>query len=49
MTCLANVGVVLNQRRRRLTDFELAMGFDVRPALNRNWVGRPTSCVRGTS
>ena len=44
-----SVGVVLGQRRRQLTGIELAMGCDAGPTLHRNRVGRPTSCVRGTS
>ena len=39
------VGVVLSQRRTQLTGIEPAMGCDSGPPLNRNWVGRPTSCV----
>ena len=27
---------------------EPTMGCDAGPTLNQNWVGRPTSCVRGT-
>ena len=41
----ASVGVVLSQRRTQLTGIEPGMGFDSGPPLNRNWVGRPTSCV----
>ena len=44
---------VLGQRRRRLTrrltGIKPAMGCDAGPTLNRYWVGRPTSCVRGIS
>ena len=40
---------MLGQRRRRFVSIELAMGWDAGPTLNRNWVGRPTSCVRGGS
>ena len=36
-------GLVLGQRRRRLTGIEPAMGCDAGPTLNRNLVGRPTS------
>ena len=43
------IELVLGQRRRQLTSIELAMGCDDGPTLTRNWVGRPTSCVRGTS
>ena len=52
-TCLRKVysrpsdGLVLGQRRRRLTDIEPAMGCDAGPTLNRNLVGRPTSSVQG--
>ena len=35
--------------RRQLTVNEPAMGCDAGPKLNRNWVGRLASCVRGTS
>ena len=41
-----SVGLVLWQHRRRLTIIEPAMGCAAGPTLNRNWVGRPTSCVR---
>ena len=34
-----SVGVVLGQRRRRLTGIEPAMGCDAGPTLNRNRVG----------
>ena len=50
-TCLRKVynrpsdGLVLGQRRRRLTGIEPAMGCDAGPTLNRNLVGRPTSSV----
>ena len=40
-----SVGVVLDLRRRRFVGIEPAMGCDASPTLNRNWVGRPTSCV----
>ena len=42
-------GLVLGQRRRRLTGIESAMGYDAGPTLNRNLVGRLTCSVRGTS
>ena len=45
----SSVGVVLGQRRRRLTGNKPAMGYDAGPTLNMNWVGMPTSCVQGTS
>ena len=54
-TCLRDVysrpsdGLVLGQRRRRLTGIELAMGYDAGPKLKRHLVGRPTYSVRGTS
>ena len=54
-TCLRKVysrpsdGLVLGQCRRRLNGIEPAMGCDAGPTLNRNFVGRPTSSVRGTS
>ena len=54
-TCLRKVysrlrhGLVLGQRRRRLTGTEPAMGYDAGPTLNQNLVGRPTFSVRGTS
>ena len=38
-------GLVLDQRRRRLTNIDPAMGFDAGPTLNRNLMGRPTSSV----
>ena len=50
-TCLRNLysrpsdGLVLGQRRRRLTVIEPAMGCDAGPTLNRNLVGRPTFSV----
>ena len=37
--------VVLSQRRRQFVGIEPAMGCDAGPTLNRNRVGRPTSCV----
>ena len=40
------VGLVLGQRRRRLTSIEPAMSCDAGPTLNWNWVGRSTSYVR---
>ena len=43
-----SVGLVLGQRRRQLTSIEPAMVSDAGPTLHRNWVGRPTWCVRGT-
>ena len=43
--CSVSVGVVLSQRRTQLTGIEPAMGCDSGPPLNRNWVGRYTSCV----
>ena len=54
-TCLRKVysrpsdGLVLDQRRRRLTGFEPAMSCDAGPTLNWNLVGVPTSSVGGTS
>ena len=51
-TCLRKVysrpgdRLVLEQRRRRLTGIEPAMGCNAGPALNRNLAGRPTSSVR---
>ena len=42
-------GLVLGQRRRRLTGIEPAMGCDAGRTLTRDLVGRPTSSVRGTS
>ena len=39
----------LGQRRRRLTSIEPAMGCNTGPTLNRNFAGRPTSSVGGTS
>ena len=53
-TCLREVysrptdGLVLSQRRRRLTGIGRAMGCDAGPTLNRNLVGMPTFSVRGT-
>ena len=53
-TCLRKVysrpsdGLVLGQRRRRLTGIEPAMGCNACLTLNRNLVGRPTSSGRGT-
>ena len=50
-TCLRNVysgpsdGLVLGQRRKRLTGIEPAMGCDAGPTVNWNLVGRPTSSV----
>ena len=41
--------LVLSQRSRRLTGIEPAMGCNAGPTLNRNLVGRPASCVSGTS
>ena len=41
-----SVELVWGQHRRRFTDIEPAMGCDAGPTLNRNWMGRPTSCVR---
>ena len=41
-----SVGLVLGQRRRRLTSIEPAMSCDAGPTLNWNWVGRSTSYVR---
>ena len=42
------VGLVLGQRRRRLTGIEPAMSCcEAGPTLNRNLVGRPISCVQG--
>ena len=41
-----SVGVVLGQRRRQFADIEPAMVCDAGSALNRNWEGRTTSCVR---
>ena len=38
----------LGHHRRQFVGIEPAMGCDAGPTLNRNWVGRPTSCVRGT-
>ena len=49
MTRWTSVGVAFGQRCRRLTDTEPAMGCNAGPTLNRNWVGRPTWRVRGTS
>ena len=43
-----SVGLVLGQRHGRLTGIEPAKGCDAGPTLKRYWVGRPTSCVRGT-
>ena len=43
-----SVGLVLGQRRRKLTSIEPAMVCDADPTLHRNWVGRLTWCVRGT-
>ena len=40
-----SVDVMLSQRRTKLTGIEPAMGCDSGQKLNRNWVGRPTSCV----
>ena len=40
-----SVGVVLGQRRRQIVGSEIAMGYGIGPTLNRNWVGRPTSCL----
>ena len=42
-SCLRSV--VLSQLRTQLTGIEPAMGCDSGPLLNRNWVGRPTSCT----
>ena len=42
MTRLASIGVVLDQRRKRLPGIEPAMGSDADPTLNRNWVGVQT-------
>ena len=42
-------GLVLGQRRRRLTGIEPAMDGEAGPTLNRNLMGRPISSVRGTS
>ena len=44
-----SVGLVWGQPRGRLTGIEPAMGCDAGPTLNQYWMGRPTSCVRGTS
>ena len=44
-----SVGLLLGKRRRRFTSIEPAMGCDAGPTLNRNWVCRPTSSVRGIS
>ena len=41
-----NVELVLGQQ---LTGIEPAMGGDADLTLNRNWLGGPTLCVRGTS
>ena len=41
-----SVKLMLGQHRRQLTVIERAMGCNAGPTLNRNWVGRPTSCVR---
>ena len=54
-TCLHEVynrpndGLVLGQRRRRLTGIEPAMGYDAGPTLNWHLMGRLSSYVRGTS
>ena len=40
------VKLILGQHRRRLTVIERTMGCNAGPTLSRNWVGRPTSCVR---
>ena len=44
-----SVGLMLGQRRRRLTGIEPAMGRDTDPTLNPNWVGQAYIYVRGTS
>ena len=44
-----SVGLVLGQRRRQLTGIEAAMGCDAGPTFNRNLLGKPISCVRGTT
>ena len=50
-TCLRKVysrpsdGLVLGQRRKRLTGIDPAMGCDAGPTLNRNLMGRTTSSV----
>ena len=44
-----SVGLMLGQRRRRLTGIEPAMGCDTDPTLNPNWVGQAYIYLRGTS
>ena len=46
-SCVRSVlEVVLGQCRTQMTGIEPAMGYDSGPALNRNWVGRPTYVYR---
>ena len=44
----SSAGLVLGQRRRRLTGIEPAMGCNAGPTLTLHLVGRATSSVRGT-
>ena len=41
-----STGLVLGQHRGQLTSIEPEMGCDAGLTLNRNWVGRPSLCVR---
>ena len=41
--------ITVVERSRQLTGIEPVMGCDAGQTLNRNWVCRPTSSVRGTS